>query len=689
MARSVDRDEWKFGPVSGPVCGGLAAATLAVAEPVAHYPGWFPAGVAGVVGAASMAIAVFRKKPLGLWSYRSVSWIAAGAWTSWTAAGGWSWVNTAALVGGGLVTFLAAPVVQEIDESDDVDGVPARNVEGRTLAPAELVVKAAVDDMLRLPAPGAEMLGFHTWDTGSGYTIVMELPADTGYGEDQVQEIVVRLARRLRLPLGCLPLASEGDYQGQVILRVPTRDDLSMVIDFPRDYRVRSVNEEQQIGVYGDGSPVMVEVRESSALIAGRKGGGKTNTVDVFGANYQLCDDVLICDIDLNGGGMSVPWMLPFVQDESIEEPPIFWPAPTPEEALLMSEVLLGICLDRKARYGKLAAQANSRLVPMSPAIPEIKIRIDEAAEVLGETSPYKKLRDNLMAIHRMGRAVGVTLDLSSLRATGDHIPVQARKNCATRIATKVGEDQELYQIFDYERGLKSGMLKTRGEVFVYRGDPEGTSVVRKAKILNLLPDQIGEIVRATWDRRPRLDEAGERVGNAEYRFKEGDEWRVFSNILADRWDRLMPWLEALAAGGDVEEEPAAGPRYDPPPMTTQDAMAAYEESRARVRVESVKIASADEIEREFLSIIGDQREPATVGGPASPTLRDRVDTVARIVRDAGEEGIMRADIIAALKDRGIDVQDATVSEWLKKADEEGLVRRGAKKGLWLSGEGQ
>lgn len=698
MASTRDQD-WTFGPVSGPVCSGLAAAALALAEPVAHYPTGLPLGLAAAGGIASTVVAAVHKRPLGLVAYRASSWLAAGAWTTWTAASGWSWLSTGVLAAGGLVAGMLFPAFRELDEAA-APTEAATTAGGRLLTSRERVVKDAIDGLMNLRDPGVEIIGLDNWDNGSGYSVTLEFPAETGYGEEELQAIVVKLARRLRLANGCVPNAEPGEYQGQVLLRVPTVDDLSQVVDYPGDFSPLTVNEEHTIGVFGDRTPVTDEVREASKLIGGRKGGGKTNTMDVYCANFARCVDALVWHIDLNGGGMSVPWMLPYVE-EDLEAPVVDWVAFDPVEALLMSEVALAITKARKAQYGRRAAKANSRLVPLDASVPEIVIMVDEGAEVLGETSPYKRLRDNLTEVMRLGRAVGVNLVVSTLRPTGDHIPVQVRKNCSTRIATKVEEDSELDYMFGYIKGLQSRMLKTRGEVFFYRGDEDGPSTVRKAKVFNLLPLMIADVCRATAHLRPALDPLGQKVGDQGYDLYG----QKLSRIYADRWDRLAPWLNALREGVDVEElfgglnrsamtgeqdsqaAQAATATLAAPP-STEDALAAYERAKRKLQDETVEesVLKADEatIEGLFLSLVEPLRKtppPATV----QPTLAERVQAVAKIIADAGEAGVMRADIIAKLKGLGVDVRDTTVSEWLQAAEAEGLIRRGSKKGHWLA----
>lgn len=691
--------EWVFNAVTGPVVAGLAAASLALTEPYLHYPALLPLGLAGAGAAATATVAMLRRKPLGMVIYRSACWLGAGAWTSLAAAGGWSWLAAGLLAGGALVAGIGAPWAAEADRQveEALDAADRRQPLGR-----HLVIKQAIDTLLNLPVPGVKILTVEDWPSQAGYTVTLEFPEATGFGEEELQTIVVRLGRRLRLPPGCAPSAEEGEYQGQVVLRVPTLDDLSGDIEYPADYSPLSVNQEHALGIFADRSLVMTEVRESSTLIGGRKGGGKTNVMDVFGANLTRCPDAVIWDIDLNGGGMSVPWMVPYVR-EGLVAPAIDWVASTPIEALMMSEVLLAITKQRKTLYGVDAVDADSRLVPLSADCPEIVVRVDEAAEVLGETSPYSRLRDNLTEVMRLGRAVGVNLVVSTLRPIGDHVPVQVRKNCSTRIATKVEEQTELDYMFGYQRGLKAGQLKTKGEAFFFRGDEGGYSTVRKMKVFKLLPSRIADVCRATAALRPSLPAVEVALADAALQVYGETLHAVYSH----RWGRLKPWLDRLVRDRITMQwvtpppEPGAA-RYpswvtahqwaDPaepkPPASTAEAIARYEVAKRRAQDERLRddVLGADEadIEDRFASLVSDLQRP-TIAPPVTVTLAERAAQVAAIVEQAGQ--IQRAAIIAQLKADGVDVLDTTVSEWLKEAEARGLVRRGSKQGQWLGKE--
>lgn len=709
-AASPTDSEWRFGSVSGPVAGGLGAIFAAVAEPVFHYPHWAPAAVAGVGAGAVAAVDALRKKPIGLMAYRALNWLAPGAWTTWVAAEGWSWAAGIALGSGALAVGLTSEIVREIDVRVEIQRgllLPDGRRPSRPLTPREITLKVAIDQLLRLPDPGVDVLALEDWESGSGFSALLEFPAETGYGDEELSSVVIRLARRLRLPTGCVPEVEEGELQGQVILRVPTLDDLSAKIQYPADYSPLSIYDEHPLGIFGDQAIATDEMRESSKLIGGRKGGGKTNIEDVYAANLMRTTDALVWDIDLNGGGMSAFWMLPYVLGE-VDRPPIDWVAADPDEALLMSFVLLAIVRARKAQYAGRRARANSRLLPLSAELPAMVVRIDEVREVLGDSSPYPLLRDNILAAHRMGREAGVNFVIATLRPTGEMVPVEVRKNSSTRICTRVEEDSELGYMFP-QAGVKlrSRMLKSAGEAFISRGDPDAADTpVRRMKFFHLLPDRIREIVLATNELRPWLDDFSAAVGDMPFTIA-GEE---LSAVYSGRWDRLTEWLSMLAGANPGDEDYAeytASTRepHSAPPVSTSDALAVYAQKKAAAEAardqeadEEAKpqrrIELTDEEVRDRLAGIEASLRPSAVQGPrfATPpaaSLEERLRTVAEIVRSAGETGLARKEVIAKIQDRGIEVADQTVSEWLAGARDAGLIEQTGKKGYWRATGGE
>jgi hypothetical protein len=698
--RSTDRHpEWVFGPVSGPVCGGLAAAAVVIAHPQLGYPVLLPFALC-LVGAGVAALVTLRRAGDGLHLvYRVGLWIGAGWWTWHTLDAGLSWAAGFWLAAGMIVAGGLGPLFRDSPVDDKQEPPPPVT----TVKDERAVrLKEAVDAFMGLGLPGVDILKIDEWDGQTGYDANLEFPPETGYGAEELQAYVIKLARRLRLPPGCIPLADDSDLvQGRVTLRVPLVDDLSQTYDYPSDFSELSILEPLPVAHFGDRSRAYVELREATILIGGRKGGGKTNIMDVICADLARCRDALIWHVDLNGGGMSVSWLAPWLMGEAAD-PIIDWPAYDQNTAWAMSEVALAITKARKSQYGIRTVLANSRLLPITPDVPEIVIMIDEAAEVLGDTCPIPKMRDNFTEIVRIGRAVGINLVISTLRPIGDHVPVQVRKNCAIRIATRVEEDSELDYMFGYRRGLRSRHLRSNGEAFFYRGDEDGENSIRKVKSDHLLPLRIAAVCKATDQLRPKLDEGGRRAAQTaipDYPQVYEDRWKLvepfLNNMRAELGDQTagMTPVESVAklVADGVLPLPHDAP-HDPgePPSTTADAVSAYRQAvdRARraARAEEIREKTSDpqQVEQAFAGITAGLQ-------PAKPAAADGVALVVGIVTKAGEDGIMFGDIMQRVNEAGLNRSRQTVTDWLNEGEKQGLIRSayrtGGKQGLWLPAE--
>src|SRR5690606_29790533 len=120
-------------------------------------------------------------------------------------------------------------------------------------------------------------------------------------------------------------------------------------------------------------------------LAVGPTGSGKTTFLNVLIAEHLRCVDTILCVIDFNGGGLALPWLLPWRQNpDACPRPAISWVADTPNKALEMTEALLQVAKDRKAAYAHVKLASNSTLLPISAELPQWTVFVDEVAEILG-----------------------------------------------------------------------------------------------------------------------------------------------------------------------------------------------------------------------------------------------------------------------------------------------------------------
>lgn len=402
------------------------------------------------------------------------------------------------------------------------------------------------------------------WDNGAGYDVVGLLPPGPAT-RDRIASACEALATDARLPdgCGCEPKPPRpGSHRGEIVIAVSTvnrfgnrGDEHPPKIPYPRDYSPRSVLRPIPQGEYRDGSVAGVSLREDSKLIVGRKGGGKTNELDVDTAGIGLCRDALVWHIDLNGGGMSQFWLAPWLNGET-DRPAIDWAASTPEEALFMVVLATALAKGRKRAYRDFKAAANTKLLPVSAELPEIVLMMDEGAEALSPANNdliTRQVRDGLAEGQRIGRNEAVNYIISSLRPTAGMLHPDLLNQSAIRVATFGLSAADLGHLYDWKRGISMDDLPVKGTAFL--GVMPDTPRPKKTWFLE--PDQIKEIAVAIANQRPDLDDASAAIANAEYAFDLGGRKpKLLSNLYATRYERMRAAFTGQTR--DEDDETAA-----------------------------------------------------------------------------------------------------------------------------------
>ncbi|MBX6168532.1 MAG: hypothetical protein IRY84_12955 [Thermobispora bispora] len=535
-----DRLDWSLtprGPVSGTVQGALALAAVAVTGNLAELsPAW--GGVATAAGAVATVIRSYHlaHPPAGL-LYRLGCWIGAGSWLTYTlTAGLWSQGAWAALGIGAVAAGLLSPLGRTTPRRRDRAGTSRALVLGRTARVGE-EWERRVQRVCRIRITVTDV---REWPTRCGYDVHAELPG-AGSTRAQLVSAADALATDARLPQGCGVEISPGEHRGAVVLRVSTVNRLNEDIDYPADYRPRSILDPVPLGEYRDGSTAEVLLRESSALVTGQKGSGKTTTLHALTAGIGLCRDAIVWHIDLNGGGMSQAWLHSWLEGDS-PRPAVDWAAATPDEALVLAETALAIAKDRKKSTRALKIRANSSLMPVSPELPEIVVIVDEGAESLSPTNrDTRELREALEEIQRIGRNEAVNVIVSSLRATQDMISANVRKQSAVRVGMYVQDEEELAFLFGWNKGLSLADLPGPGCGFVQ----DGQAAPRPFRGYFMRPGDVVDAAHAVARIRPELDPAARRVAGEAY---------------ARRYERMRAAFTDLDTDSG-EQIPAAQPR--------------------------------------------------------------------------------------------------------------------------------
>ncbi|MFE6835265.1 hypothetical protein ACFVFI_10590 [Streptomyces sp. NPDC057705] len=666
--------DWAAG--HGPITGALSATTgayaVATVGTLAHMPpGW--ALAIGTVGAVGHTASGLRQKLAGRTiTSRAASWLLGSGWTTWAlATGPLEWTKLGALAVLGVGMGAAARSVGFYEEARELEAIAVaeRQVARELSAERRAIAAEWVDRVQRVCGLSLRILAVEVWPTNTGFTIDAELPSG-GATWHKVAQYNAALSADARLPHGCTAAASMGINQGRVLIDVTTVNVLAEDITYPTDYGPLSIHTGLPLGVRTDGRPVEVFLREQCALAVGPTGSGKTNFVHTFIGAVARATDMLGWVIDLNAGSAGLPWVRPAMEptDGQVVRPGIDWLASTPEEAHRMLDAAIAIAKRRKVAYQQLMADADTDLLPITPRIPQIMLVIDEGAEILASNDKaMKALAAKILEVIRISRAMGLRTFLTALGATGTVLGnLMIRREAKVRIALTGGEKEgmDLAKLFPGRRGLSVEQAPYKGAGFL--GTPEFPAALFKA--WRIKPAQIREIVLATSDRHPRLDDVSAKAAGPDY---------------ARRWDAgRTAWVndhtpDDTGTTGETAATvaPAGGLNLSAHRQTTvaaSDEEQLAEAFRAQI---DAQFATAPDPEAESTPA-----PKAAPGGLNLSALRGEQDNAARqaalaILEAAGPEGTGASAIARALADaHGTNRQ--TVSGWLQEWADEGLAVR-------------
>ncbi|OEJ33051.1 hypothetical protein [Streptomyces subrutilus] len=668
--------DWAAG--HGPITGALSATTgayaVATVGTLAHMPPSWALAVGTVGALGHTALGLRQKLAARTISARAASWLLGSGWTTWALATGpltWTALGSLAVIGVGMGA--AARSVGLYEEARELEALAAveRQVARELSADRRAIAAEWVDRVQRVCGITLRIVAVEMWPTNTGFTIDAELPSG-GTTYDRIARENARLSADARLPHGCTAAASPGIDQGRVLIDVTTVNVLAAEVPYPSDYSPLSVHTGVPWGYRTNAEEILAYLREQCALVVGPTGSGKTNMVHVILAGFARATDMLTWVIDLNAGSAGLPWIRPALEPtgdgQQVIRPGIDWLASTHEEALKMLDAALRIGLYRKRAYQDLMAKANTDLLPVSHAIPQIMLVIDEGAEILVSNDPEtKKLAKKILEVIRMLRAMGIRTVLTALGATGSVLGnMLIRREAKTRVALTGGatEGMDLSKLFPGGNGLRIEQAPHKGTGFM--GTPESPAALFGT--WRILPNQIRDIVHATSDRHPYLDAISAKAAGPDY---------------ARRWDAdRTAWI--------TEHE-----HTDTEPGTRDPAMGRGPSggglNLSAHRAAPVAPAGADEdalaeqfrreIDAQFATAPDPIEAPPTRPGLNLSAHREE-DNAARqaaltLLIAAGPEGTGASAIARGLDRYGTTRQ--TVVGWLKTwADEGEAVRIGA-----------
>ncbi|MGW4840521.1 hypothetical protein [Streptomyces globisporus] len=666
---------WDWAAGHGPVTGALSATTgcLAVATTGAATgmpPTW--ALTVGAAGAIGHTISSLRDRlSARTIAMRSASWLVGAGWTTWAMTSGpltWAALGSLATIGVGIGAAARSTLLHEEARELETIAADERHVARELSAERRAIAAEWVDRVQRVCHLTLRVVAVEMWPTGTGFTIDAELPAG-GTTYDRIAQHSAALSADARLPHGCTAVASQGIHQGRVLIDVTTVNVLAEERTYPSDYTPLSLYTGIPWGYRTNAEEICVFLREQCALVVGPTGSGKTNMVHVILAGFARTTDVLTWVIDLNAGSAGLPWVRPALDTNGAPvdgvRPGIDWLASTYEEAVLMLDAALAVGLRRKVAYQDLMARANTDLLPISAQIPQIMLVVDEGAEILTSTDRrMKDLAKKILEVIRMLRAMGVRTVLTALGATGSVLGnLMIRREAKARVCLTGGETEgmDLSKVFPGARGLRPDQAPYKGAGFM--GTPESAAAL--FKVWRILPNQIRDIVHATTELHPTLDDVSSKAAGAAY---------------ATRWEAdRTAWMrdtnpETTATDAPAGDRPAA--------------------SGGGLNLSALRGESAEEaLARKFRQQIDDQfatfnptpapGEPET-GRPAPAGLNlsalQPEDNAARqaalaLLHAAGPEGTGASAIARGLADE-FGTTRQTVVGWLKTWSEDGTAVR-------------
>ncbi|WP_181802319.1 hypothetical protein [Streptomyces shenzhenensis] len=668
--------DWAAG--HGPVTGALSATTGAFAiattgAATAMPPGW--ALAVGAAGALGHTVVGLRVRNAGrTLATRAASWLIGAGWTTWAMTHGpltWAALGSLATIGVGIGAAARSSALFEEAREEEPLAAEQRQIARELSAERRAIAAEWVERIQRVCSLTVRVLGVEMWETGAGYSIDAELPPG-GATWNKIAAESPRLSADARLPHGCTATASPGIHQGRVIIDVTTVNVLEEERTYPTDYSVLSLHTGIPWGYRTNAEHILAYLREQCALVVGPTGSGKTNMVHAILAGFARADDILTWVIDLNAGSAGLPWVLPVLNREIVREdgkpvrPGIDWLAGTFDEAMAMLDTAVRVAKHRKTSYQDLLAKANTDLLPISPRIPQIMLVIDEGAEILASPDrQMRKLAEKILEVIRIARAMGVRTVLTALGATGSVLGnLMIRREAKVRVALTGGETEgmDLGKMFPGSRGLRVDQAPFKGAGFM--GTPESPAALFKA--WRILPNQIRDIIAATSDRHPVLDDVSVKAAGAAYTRRWDSERTAWmrEQIVPDDEQTDTSGREALRLSA-FRDPQSAGPE------TAEDEML----RRFREEIDAQFATATDPPTPDT------DTPPPAVGGLNLSALRgEQEDSPAQqaalaLLLAAGPDGTGASAIARALADE-YGTTRQTVVGWLKTWVKDGTAVR-------------
>lgn len=419
-------------------------------------------------------------------------------------------------------------------------------------------------------------------------------------------------------------------------------------------------------GRHRDGTPAAASMREQCVAIVGTPGSGKTVVEQCFIAGLVRCPDALVWPIDMSNGGLTNPWLNPWL-DGDMPRPVLDWPAYTAAEALAMTDAALRIIDARRLAYRRLMRHHNTDKLPVSHDIPAIYLLLDEGKEATGVTGNQKLIR-NLIRIADKGRAVAVRIIITGLRGTSEVIPTEMMADIGARICMRIAAPQEMNHVLGWQMKYNPRDYPYPG-CGLWRPGLDAGAPDRFRSFDLSKPATIERIAWACEPWRPSLDEPslaalGPHLGELYLSRWERARALLLSDDLGEPSGSLVsPAGESPPSPTHLGSPPAAGAGS---PGLTAMAQAV---NRAKRAVNAQRL-TGPRVDQAWAQLADQLDADRAAGGPGwfdpDPTAgADPRERMRELLDTAGPAGTSGPKLQEALAAEGHDVPTATLYRWL------------------------